>query len=181
MASSEFGARVLLRLNRLRRPFVIACQKNRPAHVWDGLAGGLEKGATEVLQHRPSGVTAWAFRDRSATLLLLTNGVSDWGSLPGRRPRHQGDIHRPRVCDVYQDSMAQADKYAQMITNFRFSRRQKKWTDAVRHYTLDMVATNAYILWNLLRKQRGQAAVTHIGFLSQLVSELCEEITGACP
>ena len=77
--------------------------------------------------------------------------------------------------------MGQADRFAQMLTNFRYGRRQRKWTDAVRHYTLDMVATNCFILHNLNLQRRGERPLTHIDFLAALVSELCTELVGACP
>ena len=172
---------VALQLNRRRRAFIVACQRNRPAHLWNRLEPGLAEGTTAALQHRPSGVTAWAFRDSSATLKLMTNGVAGWGSLPGRPRQREDQVQRPRVRDAYQDSMGQADKFAQMITNFRYGRRLRKWTDAVRHYTLDMAATNAFIVHNLNRRRRGEAPVTHVDFLAELVSGLCERHGAGCP
>jgi hypothetical protein len=184
-------------LDNHNRPFIFSCRKDRPTWLWNALTTNpkLRDGETRVIQHIETGITAWAFKDTRGLPLWLSNGMPSYGrdksekGYVGADRRMDADIsfnermawRRPIVRDLFQYAMQGSDRFQQMLLDFRYDRRQSKWTTAVRIYQLGMVTTNCYILYNLVRTDRNQKPVSHLKFMTTLIFELCRRYVRNCP
>ena len=177
-------------LNAKNRGFLLSCRADRPGSLWGPLTTDLDPGETRGLQNKETGITAFAFKDRRATLLLLSNGVRSWGleashtgydkapsgrQLEALPDREQKAWSRPLVRDLYNYSMRGSDVFAQRMESFRYNRRQKTWKRAVRLYHFSMALCNAHILYNMVRKDEKRES--HYSFLQSLVQELSPRIS----
>ncbi len=149
-----------------------------------------------ALQHRETGITAFAFREKrgAAAVCLLSNGVRSWGREPAYRgygdkvpvvseaevaslpEREQMKWRRPLVRELYSYSMRGADVFAQRLEAFRYNRRHRTWKKAVRLYHFSMALCNAFLLFTMIQKDRGEKPLSHYGFLEALIEELWVEM-----
>ncbi len=176
-------------LNERNRGFLLSCRIDRPRSLWGPLTEEIKDGETKAIQHATNGITAFAFKDKRATLLLLSNGIRSWGlegthagydPTPSRRQleemqeRERTKWTRPLARELYNYSMRGSDVFSQRMEAFRYNRRQQTWKRAVRLYHFSMALCNAHILYGLIRREIREKKVSHYRFIELLIEQMLD-------
>ena len=115
-------------------------------------------------------IAAMYYKDRAKVNFLTNTDLID-------EKKSNGENYIPQLVQTYRKHMGHVDKVDSFLSNYKFSNRNRKWTDAHFKTCLKMCVDNCWIIYKEIGNEKVSLEKFIVELAKEMVNEYSEEST----